>query len=71
MKLAALITAIAIAMLGALWLLQGLGIVTMEPILCFADCETVEGPDLAWAITGLVALAIGGMSIWFGIRRKR
>jgi hypothetical protein len=31
------------ALLGALWLLQGLGIVQMQPILCFVDCTPIQG----------------------------
>ena len=30
-------------LLGGLWLVQGLGLVQIRPILCFADCEPVQG----------------------------
>lgn len=59
--------AIALTLLGALWLLQGLGILHIRPILCFANCVPVEGPSLAWFITGVLAIALGG---WF-FRRAR
>ena len=29
--------------LGTLWLLQGLDIIHIKPILCFADCDVMSG----------------------------
>jgi hypothetical protein len=52
-------------LLGGLWLLQGLGIVRIRPILCFANCEPVQGPSSTWAIIGALLL-VGGI---FAIRR--
>lgn len=71
MTLVALIIGAILALLGALWLSQGLGLVTIEPILCFANCTPVEGPDLAWTIAGALALTAGILAIRFGIRRRR
>lgn len=56
-------------LLGGLWLLQGLGLVYMEPILCVADCEPLEGPSAGWAITGFIVLAIGGLAVAYGLKR--
>jgi hypothetical protein len=54
-----------VALLGGLWLLQGLGIVQMQPILCLANCEPVQGASVAWAIVGVAFLAVGGgMLFW-------
>lgn len=53
-------------LLGGLWLLQGLGLVQVKPILCFADCEPLQGPSAAWAIIGFLVLAAGA----FGISRQ-
>ena len=46
-------------LLGGLWLLQGLGLVHIRPILCFADCAPIQGASMAWAIIGAVVLAAG------------
>lgn len=71
MKTIAIVFGTLIALLGALWLLQGLGLVTMKPILCFANCTPIEGPAPLWAIIGAVALIAGMHSIRFGLRRSR
>jgi hypothetical protein len=51
------IIGIAAVLLGGLWLLQGLGIVNIPPLLCVADCAPIEGGSAAWAIAGLAVLA--------------
>jgi hypothetical protein len=56
-------------LLGLLWLVQGLGLVTIPPILCVADCETLTGPDLGWAIAGLVLALAGGAALVWSRRR--
>ena len=55
------IVGVIAVLLGLLWL--GLGLVTIPPILCVADCETLTGPDLGWAIVGL-ALAGAAAVVW-------
>jgi hypothetical protein len=65
----AVIGAVAV-LLGGLWLLQGLGLVNVRPILCFADCEPIQGASAAWAIAGLVTLTAGVAAIMFSIRRR-
>jgi len=52
-------------LLGGLWLVQGLGLVQIRPILCFAECEPVQGPSAVWAVLGVLLMAAGV----FGIRR--
>jgi hypothetical protein len=61
----ALICGIIAVLLGGLWLLQGLGLVHVRPILCFADCAPVQGPSLTWAIVGAIALAVGGFGVFW------
>jgi hypothetical protein len=57
-------------LLGGLWLLQGLGIVHLRPILCFADCDPVQGPSATWAVIGgLMLLAGGAVVFWSWTRR--
>lgn len=48
-----------IAMLGGLWVLQGLGLVHLQPILCLADCAPLQGPSRVWASIGAIAF-VGG-----------
>ena len=59
------------ALLGGLWLVQGLGIVTIQPILCVADCETLEGPSTGWAVAGAGLLLAGLGAIFWALRRRR
>lgn len=65
-----LFAAVAI-LLGALWLLQGLGLVVIEPVLCLAECTPVVGPDMSWTITGFVAIAAGCAVLAIAFRRRR
>jgi hypothetical protein len=57
-------------LLGGLWLLQGLGVVHIRPILCFADCEPIQGASRAWAITGLLMVTAGAIAIWFSLKAR-
>lgn len=57
---------IILVLLGGLWFVQGTGLVTIEPIWCVAECETVIGPNLSWVVMGIIAVA-GGL---FLIKRK-
>ncbi len=59
------------ASLGILWLLQGLGIVSIRPILCFANCAPVQGPSAIWAIIGAVMVAVGGAAVTWSFQRRR
>lgn len=69
------IVSIVAAILNGLWLLQGLGIVQMQPILCFANCVPVQGPSTTWALIGGGVMAVGciamlgfehGDHVWVG-----
>lgn len=68
MKILLLIVGIMCVLLGGLWLLQGLGWVTIPPILCVAECEALEGPSPGWAITGAVVAAVGVAALVFSRR---
>jgi hypothetical protein len=70
-KKLALVFGFVFALLGGLWLLQGLGIVHVRPILCFADCAPIQGPSLMWVVTGAVTLAISGLIIFWSLKRPR
>jgi len=56
-------------LLGGLWLVQGLGLVTIQPILCVADCEPLEGPAPLWAVIGVAVLAAGAFGVYRAVKR--
>lgn len=65
-RVTTLVLSVISVLLGGLWLLQGLGLVNVRPILCFADCAPIQGPSVTWTIIGAIALAIGGFCVfWF------
>ena len=70
MRIFALVTGMLGVLLGGLWLLQGLGIVYMRPLLCFANCEPVQGPSVTWVIAGVVLLAAGVLAIGYAQNRR-
>lgn len=59
-----------VALLGGLWLLQGLGIVHLRPILCFADCVPLQGPSTTWTFIGAGVLAVGGSVVFWSLMRR-
>ena len=59
------------ALLGGLWLAQGVGLVTIDPILCAGDCVPVDAPSVRWAVTGAITALIGVGLVTVGIRRSR
>ena len=58
------------AAIGLLWLLQGLGVAHVKPILCVTACQAVEGPSLGWALAGLAMTAVGAAAIGSAFRRR-
>jgi hypothetical protein len=70
MKMTIFFTGLIAALLGGLWLLQGLGIVHLRPILCFADCVPVQGPSTTWAVIGAAVLAAGGAVMFWSWKRR-
>jgi hypothetical protein len=68
MKIVVLIVGVISLLLGGLWLLQGLGLVRVRPILCFADCEPIQGASSMWAIAGLLFFTAGALAIFFSLR---
>lgn len=55
--------------LGGLWLLQGLALVEIAPILCVADCQPLVGGSPTWAIIGFVVLAAGAAALLYVLKR--
>jgi hypothetical protein len=70
MKILALVLGVVAVLLGGLWLVQGLGLVHIEPIACVAECETLEGPSPLWAGIGAVVVVAGVVAVWWGLRRR-
>ena len=64
-RIITLVSSVIALLLGGLWLLQGLGIVHLRPILCFADCVPIQGPSGTWAVIGAVTLAVGGYGVFW------
>ena len=58
------------AALGGLWLLQGIGVVHLNPVLCVAGCQPVRGPSLGWALAGLAMLLIGAAAVFRALGRR-
>ncbi len=69
MKKSATVLGVIFALLGGLWLLQGLRLVHIRPILCFADCAAIQGKSPTWAVIGAVTLAISGLLIIWSLQR--
>ena len=57
--------------LGLLWLLQGLGLVHVRPILCFANCADIQGRSTIWAIVGALTAAVGAWGLVYGFMKRR
>jgi hypothetical protein len=70
MKVLLTVLGIAAVLLGGLWLLQGLGLVHVKPILCFADCAPVQGPSALWAVVGGALLLAGLAALARAMRRR-
>ena len=58
-----------LAALGLLWFLQGIAILNVCPVLCFADCECITGGSLFWEAAGGIALITGVAIIYLSFKR--
>lgn len=70
MRIIALVLGALGALLGGLWLVQGHGLVRIEPIACVANCQTLEGPSATWAAIGGVVLLASLLAIFYGLKRR-
>jgi hypothetical protein len=62
---------LAVMVLGALWFLQGAGVVHVEPVACVSSCGPVTGSRPAWQVAGAVAVAIGALVTFLADRNRR
>lgn len=58
-----------LALLGALWFLQGSGIIQLRPTLCVAECEPLVGRSLQWQYTGAITFVLGALILGLSLRR--
>ena len=70
MKIVGLLFGLVAVFLGGLWLLQGVGVVQLRPLLCFADCEPVQGPSASWAVIGALVFTAGAAVVWWSSKRR-
>lgn len=70
MKKVALFLGLAGTLVGGLWLFQGLGIVQLRPILCFADCAALQGPSATWAVIGALVSMAGGIAVVWSWKKR-
>ncbi len=70
MKNVALVFGVVASLLGGLWLLQGLDIVHVKPMLCFSGCAPVRAASPKWAIIGAGTLGAGLAAVWWSLNRK-
>jgi len=70
MKKLILVAGVIGVLLGGLWLLQGLGVVHIQPILCVADCAPIEGTSPTWAGIGFLMVAAGAIAIYYSLKRR-
>ena len=70
MKRTAFFIGLFAVLMGGLWLLQGLGIVHLQPILCFADCAPLQGPSITWAVIGALVFTAGGAAVWWSVQSR-
>ncbi len=55
--------------LGLLWFLQGIAILSLCPVLCFADCECITGGSSFWEVVGVITLIIGIAIVCLSLKR--
>jgi formate-dependent nitrite reductase membrane component NrfD len=59
---------VIVTLLGMLWLVQGLGIIQIDPILCAGDCEPITGRSIEWTVIGAITLLVGSALVRAGLR---
>jgi hypothetical protein len=62
--------AIIAILLGTFWFLQGVEILNVCPILCFADCACIEGGSLFWGLAGAVVFILGILTVFISMKHK-
>jgi hypothetical protein len=57
-------------LLGGFWLLQGLGAVQVRPLVCFANCEPIQGASGTWALIGGLVATVGVFAIAVSLKPR-
>lgn len=65
-----------LSLLGLLWILQGVDVVRIQPVLCAADCQPITGGSIGWLTAGVVTVVLGLIvllrpSVVSALRRRR
>ena len=63
MKSLTVIFGVITVLLGSLWMLQGLGVVQIRPILCFVECAPIQAASRTWTIIGFLMVTTGVVAI--------
>lgn len=61
---------VLLTLLGLLWVLQGVDIVRIEPIMCATSCEPIHGGSLGWFAVGVLTL-LCGLRLLGALQRRR
>ena len=59
-----------LAALGLLWFLQGIAILNLCPVLCFADCECITGGSSFWEVAAGIMLIIEIVIVCLRLKRQ-
>ncbi|KQR08537.1 hypothetical protein [Cellulomonas sp. Leaf334] len=62
---------LALVALGALWFLQGSGLVRIEPVACVGNCAPITGHRPGWQVAGALTAAVGLLIIGVAARWRR
>ena len=65
------VAGLLVAGLGLFWFAQGIGLVTVDPILCAGSCEPVRAPSPPWQIAGVLTAIAGAAAGILAGRRAR
>jgi len=65
-----IIVGIILSILGLLWFIQGIGIIKLCPILCFANCECITEGSLSWTIIGAIVFIVGIIISYKNFKKK-
>ncbi len=70
-KVIFVVIGVVLVLLGTLWFLQGLDLVHIKPILCFAECKPITGRSLVWAGVGTAFFVIGSIILGNSFRKRQ
>jgi hypothetical protein len=57
--------------LGVLWFLQGSGLINVNPIMCFTDCDPLAEQSVDWSVQGIASFVVGAAICLLAIFKKK